>query len=126
MVALRYALDVIGGADALALTHLDRAKYITRAATTYKLLEPVDSSLFDATGQMVTRIIPGGIDELDRQEAITHTLMSAQPNYQRFSAPAGMSAAEGLISLFVNELALPVCYTSYGPTWVDKHALVAC
>ncbi len=126
MVALRYALEVIGGADALALTHLDRAKDISRVATTYTMSEPVDSSLFDAIGQMVTRIIPGSIDELDRQEAITQALMSAQPNYQQFSATADMSVAEGLTSVFMNELTLPVCYTSNGPTWADKHALVAC
>lgn len=126
MVALRYALEVIGGADALALTHLDRAKFVSRVATSYQLPDWVNSSLFDGIGRMVTRIIPGGVDELDRQAAITHALMSAHPNYQRFSATAGMSAAEGVISLFMNELTLPVCYTSYGPTWADKHALVAC
>jgi len=126
MVALRYALGVTDGADALALTHLDRAVHVTQVATAYQMPEPADTSLFAGTGQTISRIVPGGIDELERQEAITNALMSAQPQYQRFSAAAGMSAAEGLVSLFASELALPVCYTSYGPTWADKQALVAC
>lgn len=126
IVALRYALEVAGGVDALAITHLDQAGYMNQVAVGYRTLFPFDTALFDGMNGVVTRIIPGGSDELDRQSAITQALMSAQPQYQQLRAVTGASGAEGIVTLFTNELALPVCYTSYGPTWADKQALVAC
>lgn len=130
MVAMRYALEVSGGVDSLVVTHLDRAPYITKAAITYAT-GSVRTNLFgyNNSGEIV-RIIPGKADQLVRQESITKVLESCQPVYQRLSAVVGSNSsvepADGLVSFFSDTLALPVSITSFGPTWADKRALVAC
>ncbi len=92
-VALRYALEVCGGADALAVTHLDApAPFICRAYDNGSRLTPA----------------PG----LAGQEALTRRLLTARPVYD---AVGGDPA-----SVIEEELGVPVTLRSYGPTASDK------
>ncbi|RAY13213.1 adenylosuccinate synthetase [Actinomadura craniellae] len=104
LVALRYALEVAGGADALALTHLDVAQARTdlRICTAYEM-----------AGQRVERLPAGPPGDLDRQAALTRALSAARPVYT--AAPADWPAAIG------TALGPPVTLVSTGPTRTDKH-----
>jgi adenylosuccinate synthase len=92
-VALRYALEACGGADALAVTHLDAPA-------------PLICTAYDVGD----RITPA--TDLDGQEHLTRRLLAARPQY----APVGPDPAETI----ERTLGLPVTLRSYGPTASDK------
>ena len=94
-VALRYALEVCGGADALAVTHLDAPA-------------PLICTAYDVGD----RITPGA--DLAGQERLTRRLLTVRPRY----APAGPDPAETI----GRALGLPVTLRSYGPTASGKTA----
>ncbi|WP_431933877.1 adenylosuccinate synthetase, partial [Micromonospora sp. RP3T] len=97
-VAHRYALDVAGGVDGLALTHLDLAGPRLRMCRRY------------ADG--LDRLVPGPPGDLERQAALTARLMLARPVLDE--APGDWPAA-------VSEaLRAPVLLTSHGPTAEEK------
>jgi adenylosuccinate synthase len=101
-VALRYAVEVSGGVDAVALTHLDVAeRHPLRVCRSYQ------------TGdQQHSRIIPGPARDLRYQERLTAMLLGARPVYER---PAG--DWPGIVE---DALGAPVALRSYGPTTADK------
>ncbi|MFI0407290.1 adenylosuccinate synthetase [Actinomadura sp. 3N508] len=103
-VALRYALDVTGGVDGLAVTHLDvaGARPDLRVCLEYEI-----------DGERVGRLEAGPPD-LDRQAALTHRLLRARPGY----APLGR--AEETIE---DVLRTPVVLRSYGPAASAKKAV---
>lgn len=108
-VAHRYAVDVCGGVDAIALTHLDvaRRRGDLRACGSYEI-----------DGAVVDRLTPGTPGDLDRQERLTRRLGRARPRYHAVPAdqwPDAVAAALGA----------PVELLSYGPTAGDK-ASVRC
>jgi len=106
-VALRYAVEVTGGVDAVALTHLDTAaRHPLRLCRSYQ-----------ADGQRVTRITPGPPRDLRWQEQLTGMLLRARPVYED---PEG--DWPGVIE---EVLGAPVVLRSYGPTAGDKHAIQA-
>ena len=94
-VALRYALEVCGGADALAVTHLD-----------------VPAPLICTAYDIGDRITPAA--DLEGQERLTRRLLTARPQY----APVGPDPAETI----ERALGLPVTVHSYGPTASGKTA----
>ncbi|MFD6735908.1 adenylosuccinate synthetase, partial [Micromonospora aurantiaca] len=96
-VAHRYALEVAGGVDGLALTHLDLARPELRICRRYEGLD---------------RLVPGPAGDLDRQAALTERLMRARPVLDESPAdwPAAVSEALGA----------PVVLTSRGPTAEEK------
>ncbi|MDL4771309.1 MULTISPECIES: adenylosuccinate synthetase [Thermomonosporaceae] len=105
-VALRYALDVTGGVDALAVTHLD----VANARSDLRLC-----SAYDMDGELVHRLptgppggAPGG---LERQAALTDRLMRARPVYRPLPDP---------VQAIEEEAGAPVVLRSYGPTAGDK------
>ncbi|MFI6129745.1 adenylosuccinate synthetase [Micromonospora sp. NPDC051141] len=97
-VAHRYALDVAGGVDGLALTHLDLAGPRLRMCRRY------------ADGP--DRLVPGPPGDLARQAALTARLMRARPVLDE--APTDWPAAVSEV------LATPVLLTSHGPTAEEK------
>jgi adenylosuccinate synthase len=105
LAAYAYALEVSGGADGIAVTHLDRADTVTalRACGAY-----------DVDGQRLRRIIPGPFADLGYQERLTRLLRRARP----VLAEPGLPWAE----LIAEALATPVTLTSHGPTRRDKRA----
>jgi Adenylosuccinate synthase len=104
LVALRYALAVTGGADELAVTHLDvaRRRPGLRACHAYRIGPTV-----------VDRLPAGPAGDLARQEALTRRLLTARPVYRPLTDPvAELHEATGL----------PVVLRSHGPTAADKTA----
>ena len=106
-VALRYAIEVAGGVDAVALTHLDTtARHPLRLCRSYQV-----------DGQRLTRITPGPERDLRWQEQLTGMLLRARPEY---SDPGG--DWPGVIEEVVGA---PVVLRSYGPAAGDKRAIQA-
>ena len=104
-VALRYAVEVSGGVDAVALTHLDAAaRHPLRVCRSYQI-----------DGQQQTRLIPGPERDLRWQERLTAMLLRARPVYQDHG-PDWPGIVEDL-------LGAPVVLRSYGPTAADKRAV---
>jgi adenylosuccinate synthase len=103
-IAHRYALDVAGGVDGIALTHLDTAarhpelKLCTR---------------YDGTAALA----PGPPGDLDRQERLTRRLLGTRPVY------AGTPT--DWVGAVTDALSTPVVLTSSGPTAADKRVLTA-
>ncbi|WUH96595.1 adenylosuccinate synthetase [Spirillospora sp. NBC_00431] len=102
-VALRYALDVTGGVDGLAVTHLD----IAGARPDLRVCHA-----YDIDGERVERLETGPPD-LDRQAALTERLRAARPVY----APLGR--AEETVEEITRT---PVVLRSHGPTAAEKSA----
>ncbi len=95
-VAHRYAVEVCGGVDALAVTHLDAsARHDLRMCLAYEQLD---------------RIVPGELGDLAYQEKLTQTLATATPVYTGFGDVGEVLGA-------------PVMVTSHGPAHPDKTRL---
>jgi adenylosuccinate synthase len=103
-VAHRYAVEVCGGVDALAVTHLDRVPPDLRICTSY-----------DVDGAGLDRIVPGERGDLAYQSRLTALLDRARPGL--LHRPDDWSGAIGDL------LAAPVLLESYGPTSADKRIL---
>ncbi|GHJ43159.1 adenylosuccinate synthetase [Catellatospora sp. TT07R-123] len=92
-VAHRYAVEVCGGVDALAVTHTDAAEHhALKMCLSYGRLD---------------RIAPGERGDLAYQEKLTQTLSTATPVYTGLGDVAEV-------------LGVPVAVTSSGPTCADK------
>ncbi|GAB7047682.1 adenylosuccinate synthetase [Catenuloplanes indicus] len=105
LVLLRYALEVCGGVDALAVTHLD-----TAAAAGDRLKV---ATAWRAGGTRITRLRPGPFADLAHQRRLTDLALAATPD---LTAPG--RSWPGLLS---GELGVPVAVTSWGPRSGDKH-----
>jgi adenylosuccinate synthase len=104
-VALRYALEVAGGADVLALTHLDTAAAHPELRICRR---------YDLDGEAVTRLPPGRAGDLAAQEALTRRLLRARPVY------GDGDLGSGWVQAVERELGVPVAVTSDGPRASDK------
>ncbi|XVU23486.1 adenylosuccinate synthetase [Actinoplanes sp. CA-054009] len=102
-VAHRYAVEVAGGVDGLAVTHLDAPGRCgaLRACTSY-----------DMDGVDVDRLVPGPFRDLGYQAELTARLFRARPG--TLTRPADWPAEIGAM------LGAPVEIESYGPTAADK------
>lgn len=109
-VLLRYALEVSGGMDALALTHLDALPKLGRfrAARAYR---GVDRDLFDDGG---ARVRVGPLHDLAHQEALTRALFASEPVYEEIEADPS-----AVIELVEAALGVPIALTSSGPRASD-------
>jgi adenylosuccinate synthase len=106
-VALRYAVEVCGGVDGIALTHLDvAARQPLRLCRSYRV-----------DGQTLTRITPGPPRDLQWQERLTGTLLRARPVYE----DPGRDWPEVIEEM----TGAPVVLRSSGPTARDKQAVQA-
>ncbi|MFI9101048.1 adenylosuccinate synthetase [Streptomyces fildesensis] len=105
-VAHAYAVEVCGGVDALAVTHLDAPARCPglRIARAYGM-----------DGRLVERLPAGAPGDLGRQAALTAGLEAARPAVWDTPGadPAAWSAAVGAA------LSAPVALESYGPTYAD-------
>ena len=105
-VAIRYALEVSGGADALALTHLD----VAQARADLRICRA-----YEIDDQRVERLPVGPPGDLDRQARLARRLLAARPVCHR--------VAGGWIETVGEALDLPVVLGSFGPTAADKREL---
>jgi adenylosuccinate synthase len=97
-VLLRYAVEVCGGVDALAVTCLDRVG------------EATVCDAYVADGVRTRSLDPGRADDLAHRERLGGWLRSVAPELDRGDAVAFAEAATGL----------PVGLQSRGPTAADK------
>jgi adenylosuccinate synthase len=107
-LALRYAAEVTGGVDAVALTHLDTAR---RAAGRLRICRG-----YRVSGRAVTRIEPGPARDLAYQESLSQTLLRARPAYDQAGTPAADDWADAVAEI----LDAPVTIRSHGPAVTDK------
>jgi adenylosuccinate synthase len=103
-VALRYAIEVAGSVDALALTHLDTA--------TQRNLRLCDAYQID--DRRFARLVPSPEHDLDHQARLTAMLFRARPVYVHPASSWPRVAEE--------TLGVPVTLLSDGPTRQAKHA----
>jgi adenylosuccinate synthase len=103
-VAHRYAIEVAGRLDGLALTHLDiaTAEPALRICRAYRVGD-----------RIMTRFAPGGLRDLSYQESLTATLSGAAPLFDE-DAPADWAEA------VAGALDVPVVLASHGPTAREK------
>ncbi|HEY0754221.1 MAG TPA: adenylosuccinate synthetase [Ktedonobacteraceae bacterium] len=128
LVATRYARDVTGEFDYLALTHLDRLVGLPTwpMCTAYRYQgAPTDlSSHFEHKGNDIHALRVQRPPDLERQAQLTQLLHSCTPIYQTFTArprsgPASSVWAEAC-SFIEEQLGAPIAITSDGPTAADK------
>ncbi len=102
-VAHRYAVEVAGGIDELAVTHLDvpLVNQELKICTSYRV-----------DGEVTDRIVPGPHRDLAHQERLTAWLNRARP--AELHRPADWASAIGAL------LGAPVTLESYGPRDSDK------
>lgn len=136
LVALRYAIEVSGGVDELAVTGLDRMKVLPgwQVATAYQGSgRPAEPFLFDsdAAGQLGRIRVVRGAGNRDNQIALTNALDFIKPVYQGVATPSGngVLASErdfgAYFDLISQGLTSPIRYASFGPTAADKQDLAA-
>ncbi|MEY9966259.1 adenylosuccinate synthase [Streptacidiphilus sp. MAP12-16] len=107
-VAHRYALAACGGADALALTHLD-------APARHPGLAICESYRVD--GDELHDLPTGPPGDLERQSRLTALLLRARPGRSRTPGPAPAVWTEAV----ADTLRTPVLLESHGPRATDKH-----
>lgn len=111
LVALRYAIEVCGGADSLAVTHLDRAEGSAdlRAADAYRVARVGERP------DVIERLEPGPFTDLDYQSTLTRTLTEVTPVLTIPDAPWS--------DIIERVAGVPVEIESRGPTARAKHAV---
>jgi adenylosuccinate synthase len=111
LLLLRYAVDVVGRLDYLALTCLDRLATVAplQLCTAYQ----------GPDGRLIERLLPAATpQDLAHQTALTAQLMACRPRLTE--VPSGAA----LVAAVQDALQLPVGLRSYGPTAEDKHVLL--
>ncbi len=124
LVAAQYALRAAGGADSLAITHLDRLKDLPpRICNAYRHDASIDPSESNAPPDVlsiengvITNLCPSSLGALAPSSQLTRALERCQPIY----SPAPALDPAGFIQLIGRELRTPVGITSFGPTAEDK------
>ena len=105
-VAHRYAVEVAGGVDGVALTHLD----VAAARTDLQVCDA-----YEIDGDLVDRIEPGPFRDLDYQAELTVRLLRAKPVCRPPDAPWPETVTD--------LLGTPVILASHGPMAGDKRLL---
>lgn len=127
-VATRYARDVVGKLDYLAVTHADRLASLPewRVCTAYHYQgEQTDlSTCFQHTEKQIHALRVQRPPDLAHQEQLTHLLQHCTPAYQTFShgsrAPITSEEQASCFARIEKALSTPIAITSYGPTAEDK------
>ncbi len=106
-VAARYAIEVRGGVDSLALTNLDHFAMFKKSQI---------CTAYEVDGVQCNRLVPNPVlTDLSHQEALTARVTKARPLYEL--APVD---SESYIKNIERTLNVPVSIASYGPTAADK------
>lgn len=122
-VAARYALEVVGGVDVLAITNLDRMKNlrIIKICNSYKL-GPGCSELFrNSSGNRI--LIPAENQDIKQREKRTLLLTKCSPNYKLISSlgktnPKALLRYTDLIGSLIGK---KVGAISLSPSFNGKH-----
>ena len=115
-VAARYALDIAGRVDQLAVTYLDAQLPLRKWCRAYSCAQPGLDSFFDHERQVIDRIKVAQPPTQAHQTQLGEHLFRCQPLYETLPATTDewLSALEAWSGL-------PVTITSWGPTANDKH-----
>lgn len=97
LVLLRYAVQVCGGLDGLAVTHLDRFQPGWKVATSYGRVQALQ---------------PGPFTDLGYQELLTQQLERAVPQYRELTSVEDLYSCLATLG--------PIMLGSWGPTAADK------
>lgn len=112
-VAARYALEVAGGADYLAITHLDRWPLLPRQiCTAYQC---------GGTVSCIRRLPVKSAPNLLHQESLTELCGKCRPVFE----PVPGAGIELILECIAHETTVPIGITSYGPTASDKRMPLA-
>jgi adenylosuccinate synthase len=120
LLTARYAIDLLGQLDYLALTHLDYLRALPAWKFCHSYLyqgQPEDlASYFEHNEQKISKINAPNIVDLDRQERLTRQLLLCSPQY--LTLPQRDPAS--YLALIEEQLDVPILITSSGPTAADK------
>lgn len=131
LVATRYAKNVIGTLDYLALTHVDRLQTLPAAkvctAYDYHGQEQGLHRYFTSEGTHIHDIKVPQQPDLAQQEQLTHKLLACTPEYQTLFAPSHQPITQtqctAYCSYLEEQLATPTGIISCGPTVTDKQCM---
>ncbi|HLG62054.1 MAG TPA: adenylosuccinate synthetase [Ktedonosporobacter sp.] len=132
LVATRYALNIVGHLDYLALTHLDCLSAIPspQICTAYRYQRTPDDlpGYFEYVADHIKSIIVHSPADLAHQEQLTKRLWFCIPHYQTLATLPGCphSAERQLayLKLLEAELNVPIAIASDGPAAADKKCLL--
>ncbi|WP_165422776.1 adenylosuccinate synthetase [Ktedonosporobacter rubrisoli] len=128
LLTARYACEVAGKLDYLAITHLDRLASLPsqQIATAYRYGgAPAElATHFAHRGERITKIRANQSANLAYQEELTRKLFKCTPEYyELLPAAPGQSPRKNcatFLSLLEEQLGTPIAITSTGPTAADK------
>ncbi len=133
LVAARYALEVAGAIDYLAVTHLDRLAQlpIWKLCNAYTIQESAEEPLdayFEMQDTKITRIKVQQAADLAHQEHLTWLLERCHPSYQAIQPRMETNQdtrtdIDTYLALIEQRLKRPIAITSFGPTARDKHTV---
>ena len=132
LVATRYAIDVAGKPDYLAITNVDRldALPMWKLCSSYSYQgeqEDISSSYFERESNSVKRIKVQRTVNLAHQEQLTSRLWSCVPEYlepfPEFNKGRSTAERTAYLSLLEELLSVPIAIASYGPTAGEKQYL---
>lgn len=131
LVATRYARDVLGEIDYLAITHADRLESLPewRLCTAYRYqgAQKDLSVYFKHSGNRLEALQVQHPPDLAHQEKLTRLLQLCAPEYQVQAPKASASNIQEeqamYFSLIEEKLSVPIAIISYGPTARDKRCL---
>ncbi|MDQ7814585.1 MAG: adenylosuccinate synthetase [Patescibacteria group bacterium] len=109
-IAIKYAIEALGGIDEIVLTHLDRLDEHTRVCSAYTAESP-DETLFATRGNRIVGIEHADAPSLQRQELITRQLTTTRAQYETWS-----TERDAFIERLEHALQTPVTVCSTGPT----------
>lgn len=129
LVATRYAMDIVGKLDGLAITNIDRMETIPAwkicTSYSYQGAQKDLSDYFEVDGGTVSRIKVHQPVDLTQQEKLTQRLWSCTPAYLKFPLSPGarhaVEARTAYLALLEEMLSVPIAIASYGPTAREKH-----
>ncbi|MBE0696012.1 MAG: adenylosuccinate synthetase, partial [Anaerolineaceae bacterium] len=120
LLALRYALEVAGKLDGLAITNLDRlvemSSWLICDHYHYPGSNPVVARHFTICEKNISAInLPADPTDLALHEERTHLLGEMVPGYTQFT-----KTAESYLEMICQALNTPLAITSLGPTALEK------
>jgi adenylosuccinate synthase len=133
LVATRYAIDVIGKLDYLAVTHVDRLEHLPEwrfcTAYHYQGVQTELSPSFQHSGNRLTALQVQRPPNLVHQEQLTQLLQLCAPEYHVLARKAGSTIPQedrdACLAFLAEQLAVPVAITSCGVTAEDKFCALA-
>jgi adenylosuccinate synthase len=113
-VAARYALDIAGPVDQLAITHVDAALPLRQWCHAYTCPQLDLDVFFDHHQHVIERIKVAHPPTQAHQARLSQYLFHCQPLYEEFRS------TEDWLRALEDWSSIPVTITSWGPTADDK------